>query len=107
MAGVKLVVIYPRPTDIGLFEKLYKDEHVPMAVAKLTGMTKFVATKVSASPQGTPPFHRIAELHFPSLEALQKCVATPGAQETMAHATKISSGGPPIVLIAEEETFNF
>ena len=30
MAGVKLVVMYPRPKDIEAFEKLYQEEHVPM-----------------------------------------------------------------------------
>jgi len=46
MPGVKLVVIYPRPTDIGVFEKLYAEQHVPMAVEKLAGKIKFVSTKV-------------------------------------------------------------
>jgi hypothetical protein len=45
MAGVKLVVIYPRPKSIEVFEKLYQEEHVPMAVDKLAGKTKFIATK--------------------------------------------------------------
>ena len=107
MAGVKFVVIYPRPTDIDAFEKVYQEEHVPMAVEKLQGKTKFVATKVVASPSGTPPFYRIAEIHFPSLEALQSCAASARGQETVAHAVSISTGGAPIFLIAEEETFTF
>ncbi len=107
MAGVKLVVIYPRPTDVAAFERLYQEEHVPMAVKNLAGKTKFVATKVSGSPQGNAPFYRIAEIHFPSMESLQACAASKGAQETLAHAAKISTGGAPIILIAEEETFNF
>lgn len=107
MAGAKLVVIYPRPTDIEAFEKVYKEEHVPMAVAKLGGKTKIVATKVLGSPQGTPPFHRIAEVHFPSMQALEACAASAGGKETLGHATAISTGGPPVFLVAEEETFNF
>ncbi len=107
MAGVKLVVMYPRPKDVDVFEKLYQTEHVPMAVQKLTGKTKLVATKVTASPQGTPPFYRIAEVHFPSLEALQACAASPGGKETIGHAIQISSGGPPVIMIAEEESFSF
>jgi uncharacterized protein (TIGR02118 family) len=107
MAGVKLVVIYPRPTDIEAFEKLYQQEHVPMAVEKLAGKTKFVATKVTSSPQGTPPFYRIAEIHFPSMEALQACTTSEGAKKTLAHAATISTGGAPIFLVAEEETFTF
>ncbi len=107
MAGVKFLVIYPRPTDIETFEKRYQQEHVPLAVEKLVGKTKLVASKVTGSPQGTPPFYRIAEIHFPSLEALKACAATEGAKEAFAHAAAISTGGAPIFLIAEEETFTF
>src|SRR5271169_920664 len=107
MAGVKLVVMYPQPKDAVAFEKLYQEERVPMAVQKLAGKTKFVATKAVSSPQGTPAFYRIAEVHFPSNEALMACLMSPGGQETAAHAFAISSGGPPTILIAEEETFTF
>ena len=107
MAGVKFMVIYPRPTDIEAFEKVYQDEHVPKAVEKLGGKTKFVATKVQASPQGTPPFYRIAEIHFPSMEALEACAVSAGAKETLAHAVSNPTGGRPIFLFAEEQTFTF
>jgi len=107
MPGVKFMVIYPRPTDIEAFEKVYQDEHVPMAVEKLGGKTKFVATKVLASPQGVPPFYRIAEIHFPSIETLETCAASAGAKETLAHAVSISTGGKPIFLVAEGRTFTF
>jgi uncharacterized protein (TIGR02118 family) len=107
MAGAKLIVIYPRPTDIDAFEKVYSEEHVPMAVEKLAGKTKIVGTKVIASPQGVPPFHVIVEVHFPTLEALQTCAASEGGKETLAHAVSISTGGSPIFLIAEEQVHNF
>ncbi len=107
MAGVKLTVIYPRPKDIKAFEKAYQEEHIPMAVEKLAGKTKAVTTKILSSPQGTPPFYRIAEIHFPSMEALQACAASQGGKETLAHAASISSGGPPVILMGEEEVFNF
>ena len=124
----KLMVMYPCPHDIrafetlyedgdmstrdGLsseyamsfeaFEKLYHEEHVPMIVKKLVGKTRFVATKIVATPDGTPPpFYRIAEIHFPSLEALQTCGQSAGGKETLAHADAISSGGAPTVLLAE------
>jgi uncharacterized protein (TIGR02118 family) len=107
MAGVKLIVIYPRPKDVEAFEQVYQKEHVPMAVEKLAGKKRFVASKVVASPQGTPPFYRIAEIHFPSMGALEACLASEGGKQTAAHAVSISSGGAPIFLVAEEETFTF
>ena len=107
MADVKLVVMYPRPKDVDVFEKIYRDEHVPLAVAKLGGKTKIVATKILGSPQGIPPFYRIAEVYFLSMQALEACAASQGGQEALAHAVKISSGGAPIFLVAEEETITF
>src|SRR5246127_4051847 len=107
MADVKLVVIYPQPKNVDVFEKIYQEEHVPLAVAKLGGKTKIVATKILASPQGTAPFYRVAEFYFPSMQALEACAASEGGNEALAHAVKISSGGPPIFLVAEEETFTF
>src|SRR5215831_21360429 len=104
MAGVKLVVIYPRPKDVDAFEKVYRNEHVPLAIAKLATKTKIVATKVLSSPQGVPPFYRIAEVHFPSVEALEACAASEGGKETIEHAVKISTGGTPTIFAAEEET---
>jgi uncharacterized protein (TIGR02118 family) len=107
MAAAKLMVMYPPPKDVQTLERLYQDEHVPMAVKKLAGKTKLVATKVQGSPQGKAAFYRIAEVHFPSVEALQACAASAGCKETLAHAAKISSGGPPVILIAEEQVFTF
>ena len=107
MAGAKLIVIYPRPTDFETFERVYRNQHVPMAVEKLAGKTKIVASKVTSSPQGEPPFHRVAEIHFPTVEALQACAASDGGKQTIANAVAISSGGAPLFLAAEEETFLF
>ena len=109
MAGAKLIVIYPSPRDVGTFERAYTQEHAPMVTPQaFRGISKFVASRVVATPDGSPaPFHRVAELHFPSLEALQSAAASPSAQKVVAHAVSISTGGLPIVLIAEEDTKTF
>src|SRR5258708_32486193 len=99
--------MYTRSRDVDTFEKFYRDDHVPVAVAKLGGKTKIVAAKVLGVPQGPAPFRRIVEVYFPSIDALEACAVSEGGKETLAHAVKISSGGPPIFLIAEEETFTF
>jgi hypothetical protein len=41
MAGVRLVVIYPRPADMDKFESDYNEQHLPMAAQKIPGKTKF------------------------------------------------------------------
>ena len=107
MANARLVVMYPRPKDIDAFEKVYQSEYIPLAVAKLQRKTKIIATRVLASPQGTPPFYRIAEIHFRSMADLEACAASDGGKEALAHAVTISSGEAPIFLVTEEETFSF
>jgi uncharacterized protein (TIGR02118 family) len=87
--AVKLVLVYPRPQDVEAFERVHNRDHVPMAVAKLAGKTKIVASKIVGSPQGTPPFHRIAEVHFPSMQALQACAASDGGKQTLANAVEV------------------
>jgi hypothetical protein len=52
MPAVKIIVMYPVPKDVQTFERLYQDEHVPLAVKEFAGKTKLVATKVQGSPQG-------------------------------------------------------
>jgi len=103
--GVKVVVIYPRPQDEAAFEQLYLGEHIPMVESKLKGLTRLVLTKVTGSPQGKVTAYRIAELHFSTTDDLNQCIASEGGQEVIAHAGKISSGGPPLMLICEEESF--
>jgi uncharacterized protein (TIGR02118 family) len=107
MTNTKLIVAYPQPTNVETFEAVYQREHVPLAVTNLAGKTKIVATKVLPGPQGKPQFHRIVEVHFPSMEALQQCAGSAAGKETLDHAMRISSGGPPVIMIAEEEVFNF
>ncbi len=109
MAGAKVIVLYPTPRDVSAFEKAYTQDHAPMVTPQtFQGMTKFVASKVLGTPDGSPPpFYRIAELHFPSMEALQAAAASPSAQPAIAHAVSISSGGKPIFLVGEEDVRNF
>ena len=108
MPDTKVVVIYPYPTDPDAFARVYVNEHIPLAKEKIKGTTKVVATRIAGTPDGQkPPFYRIAELHFPSVEALRESLSSPGTQEAVGHAISISTGGSPIILIAEEETLTF
>lgn len=109
MAGAKLVVLYPSPRDVKAFEQAYTQDHAPMVTPQtFKGIKRFVASKVVGTPDGNaPPFYRIAELHFPSMEALEAAAASAPAQKAVAHAVSISTGGKPVFLVAEEETKTF
>ena len=109
MAAAKLIVIYPAPRDVSAFERAYTQDHAPMVTPQnFSGIKKFVASKVVGTADGSAaPFYRVAELHFASMQALQAAAGSPGAQKAVAHAVSISTGGKPILLVAEEETKTF
>jgi hypothetical protein len=71
MSDVRLVVIYPRPKDTDVFKRAYTDQHVPLAVEKLDGKSKIVATKIAGSAQA-----------LPLMQALEACAASEGGKGT-------------------------
>ena len=109
MAGAKIVVLYPMPKDAEAFERAYTQEHEAMVTPKtFPGLKKFVATKMLGTADGgPPPFQRVAELHFATIGELQTAAASPSAQKAVAHAVEISTGGAPIILVAEEVARTF
>jgi uncharacterized protein (TIGR02118 family) len=109
MAGAKIMVLYPTPRDSAVFERVYRDEHSPMVTpTAFPGLTRFVASRITGTADGSPaPFARVAELHFPSLQALQAAAGTEGAKRAVAHAVSISTRGAPLFLIAEESSTTF
>ena len=70
MPGAKVIVLYPAPRDQNTFERAYTQDHVPMVTPQnFKGIQKFVASRAVGTADGSaPPFYRIAELHFPSME---------------------------------------
>lgn len=101
--SVKLLVLYPAPTDPDQFDRRYEGEHLPMGKANLIGATGLASYRIVGSPAGKSPFARLTEVTFPTVKAVQECAALPGAQKTMANAVEISTGGAPHFMVVEEE----
>ena len=47
MKAANLIVMYPTPADVTVFERRYELEHVPMAVEKLAGKIRFDANLIT------------------------------------------------------------
>lgn len=97
----KLIVMYPKPTDVEAFEKVYAEEHVPMVREKMPKAT-LRAIKIVGAPRGEPPFYRIAEMTFATAEDMQETMASEGGRATGKHAFQISSGGAPVFMFADD-----
>jgi uncharacterized protein (TIGR02118 family) len=97
-----LLVMYPHPRDPQAFDRAYREQHLSYAAPRLVGATGVVSKRLV--PVGErAAYYAISDIAFPSLEALQKCAASQGGKEALAHAASISSGGPPVIVIATDD----
>jgi hypothetical protein len=92
--------MYPMPKDPALFDRRYREEHLPYAGPRLAGATGVTSKRV-VTPSA--PFYAISDVSFPSMDALQRCAGSQGAKEALEHAASISSGGAPTVLVVADE----
>ena len=102
---LKLIVLYPQPTDAEKFEADYV-EHMAFFHEKTgipTDQKPYTVSKFLSSPQGAPPYYKMFIMPFDSAETLQATMSSGGMQEVAADANRISSGGPITVLISSEE----
>jgi uncharacterized protein (TIGR02118 family) len=101
---LKLIVLYPQPTDVQQFEADYV-KHLALLHEKAgipAEIKPYTITKMLPTPEGVPPFYQMFSMPFESPEALQATMASPGMQEVGADAARISTGGSPIILIGHE-----
>ena len=96
-----LLTLYPAPMDRAIFEHQYRHEYLPYAQANLIGASHF-RTKRTIGP-GTPPFHLISEVVFPTPVELLACALSVGGQRTFARSELISNGRTPLILAAVED----
>lgn len=100
----KLVVLYPHPADPVEFDRRYREEHVPLCQDKLVGMA-LTASHVESATAAKSPYYLAGEISAPSIDALKQFLQTPDGQQVAGHAFAISSGGSPIVLLADNTTY--
>ena len=102
---VKLMVLYPKPTDVAQFDKDYQD-HLQLLHEKVNisddAPLPYTVTKFFPNPERPPAYYQVFIMKFASAEALQQAMSTSGMQEVAADAARISSGGPPVVMVGSE-----
>jgi uncharacterized protein (TIGR02118 family) len=98
-----LLVLYPRPKNAEEFDRAYREEHLPYAGPRLEGATSVVTKRVVGPSYALPPYHLISDVTFPTIESLKACAMSSPGKEALAHATSISSGGAPTMVVVVDE----
>lgn len=90
---VKLVVLYTQPGDREAFETHYAGTHAPL-VRAIPGLQRFETGTIDAALDGGEHvYHRIAELYFADLAALQAGFASDEGRATAADYQKLAPPG--------------
>lgn len=90
---VKLTVLYGYPTDPEAFEDYYANTHMPL-VGKVSNIQRAEIGRTIATPEDEkPPYYRIAELWFESLDQMQESLGSPEGREVVDDIQNFATGG--------------
>jgi uncharacterized protein (TIGR02118 family) len=82
-----LTVGYGQPGDQAAY---YQSTHRPLA-QRVPGLLSFTARRCASLDASAPPYYLIAELAFPSAEALAAALASPEGQAAAADIANFAS----------------
>jgi uncharacterized protein (TIGR02118 family) len=95
---VKLIVLFGHPEDAGAFEDHWSSHHVALA-QKIPNVQQLEASKVTGTPDGSePPYHRVAELSFGSVEEMQAAMGSPEGQAAVGDFQNFATGGVTVLV---------
>jgi uncharacterized protein (TIGR02118 family) len=87
-----LTVCYGHPGDPAAFDSYYASTHRPLA-EKIPGLASFTARHCASLDGSQPPYFLVAELSFPSQEAMGAALSSPEAQAATADVPNFATGG--------------
>ena len=100
---VKLVVLYPKPTDVAEFERQYHAEHMPL-MRRLVGPDVLLPTyRITKASDLEPPYYRMAEIPFAELAGLHAFVRSDASRTGHKSSVNVSTGGLPTLFVCESD----
>ena len=89
----RLTVLYGYPTDPVEFDRYYKEVHIPIA-RRMRGLKGWTIGKCeSLNPAERPAYYMIVGLYADSRADLEKIIASPEGQATVADVPCFATGG--------------
>ena len=87
-----LTVCYGHPADPAAFDAYYTSTHAPLA-EKIPGLASFTYRHCDSLDGSQPPYYLLAELSFPSQEALNAGLSSPEGAAAAADVPNFATGG--------------
>jgi len=73
---VKLVALFTAPSDSDVFDRHYREIHLPL-IERWPGLRRLEAGKVTGAVGGAAPYYLIAEVYFDDADALRAAMRSP------------------------------
>jgi uncharacterized protein (TIGR02118 family) len=95
---IKTTALYGHPADPTAFERYYAEAHMPL-VTKMPRVRRAEAARVIATPDGSkPPYYRVFEFWFDSLDDMQFAFGSSEGQAIIADVANFATGGLTILI---------
>ena len=95
---VRVTALYGHPENLEAFEENYVSTHTPL-VLNIPNVQRFDRGKVIATPDGSePPYYRVADIWFESMEQLQSGLGSPQGQEATQDLQNLATGGVTLLI---------
>jgi uncharacterized protein (TIGR02118 family) len=93
-----IVAVYKTPKNADAFNAYYFSKHVPIAKA-MPGLRRYRASDGAVGLPSEPgAVHLVAILEFDSVEAIQRALASPEGQATVADLGNFADGGADVMV---------
>jgi uncharacterized protein (TIGR02118 family) len=102
-AGVRLRVLWGKPTDPAEFDRHYREVHIALA-RELPGLRAYTLSRTSATDGDPDAHYLITELDFDDLDSLQAAINSPAGEAAAADGAVLSAGATVSSTIYELET---
>lgn len=98
----KLIILYGHPVDPAAFEDYYATRHIPYATERMPRVTGAENLRIVGTPDGDPPpYHRISQLAYTSMDDLRAGIASDDGRAVIADLANLATGGATL-LIADD-----
>src|SRR3990172_4897834 len=105
--ALKLLVLYPHPTDIKVFEASYLSKHVPTMTAGpdhfKVDTYRMIETPPPLTADGKPAYHRVAIIDFRDMQHVKQFLQSEQAKIALGSAVTISTGGMPVLGLCQPD----
>jgi len=89
---VRFLALYETPTDPEVFDRHYREVHIPLG-RRLPGLRRYAVGRDVVAVRGAPYF-LVAELEWDTMEELRAAFASPEGRATAADAARLQEFAP-------------